>query len=131
MPDTASSMLTVPKTACVGSPEGDVRGAIAHKQERGTLEGLGGAEPISNEDLLMLDCDKPDFVDNSSDDDGTHKRQHVLLSPQLTPLQRVHQRLGPLSVSGIRTLVKSGISKCNRSTGPVSNYNVAFFIKGT
>jgi glutamate dehydrogenase (NAD(P)+) len=40
------------------SPKGiDVAAAIAHKQERGTLEGLGGVEAISNEDLVLLDCD--------------------------------------------------------------------------
>jgi len=35
----------------------DIPSAIAHKQERGTLKGLGGVEPISNEELLLLDCD--------------------------------------------------------------------------
>jgi glutamate dehydrogenase (NAD(P)+) len=42
----------------VYNPNGiDIPSAIAHKQERGTLQGLGGVEPISNEDLLLLDCD--------------------------------------------------------------------------
>jgi glutamate dehydrogenase (NAD(P)+) len=42
----------------VYNPDGiDVPSAIAHKQERGTLKGLGGVEPISNEELLLLDCD--------------------------------------------------------------------------
>jgi len=35
----------------------DVPSAIAHKQERGTLQGLGGVEAITNEDLLLLDCE--------------------------------------------------------------------------
>ena len=35
----------------------DVRSAIAHKQEHGTLEGLADVSPISNDDLLLLDCD--------------------------------------------------------------------------
>jgi glutamate dehydrogenase (NAD(P)+) len=35
----------------------DIPSAIAHKQERGTLKGLGGVEPISNEELLLLECD--------------------------------------------------------------------------
>jgi glutamate dehydrogenase (NAD(P)+) len=35
----------------------DVQAAIAHKQERGTLQGLAGVEPISNDELLLLDCD--------------------------------------------------------------------------
>jgi glutamate dehydrogenase (NAD(P)+) len=35
----------------------DITAAIAHKQESGTLSGLRGTEPISNEDLLLLECD--------------------------------------------------------------------------
>ncbi|HEY3207172.1 MAG TPA: Glu/Leu/Phe/Val dehydrogenase [Gaiellaceae bacterium] len=35
----------------------DVAAAIAHKQETGALEGLRGTQTISNEDLLLLDCD--------------------------------------------------------------------------
>jgi glutamate dehydrogenase (NAD(P)+) len=35
----------------------DVQAALAHKRETGTLQGLRGAEPISNEDLLLLECD--------------------------------------------------------------------------
>lgn len=35
----------------------NVPAAIAHAQETGRLEGLPGAEPISNEDLLRLPCD--------------------------------------------------------------------------
>jgi glutamate dehydrogenase (NAD(P)+) len=35
----------------------DIRSAIAHKQERGTLQGLGAVESITNEELLLLDCD--------------------------------------------------------------------------
>ncbi|HSS74557.1 MAG TPA: Glu/Leu/Phe/Val dehydrogenase [Gaiellaceae bacterium] len=35
----------------------DVRSAIAHQQEHGTLQGLADVEPISNDDLLLLDCD--------------------------------------------------------------------------
>jgi glutamate dehydrogenase (NAD(P)+) len=35
----------------------DVQAAIAHKQETGVLEGLRGAQMISNEELLLLDCD--------------------------------------------------------------------------
>jgi glutamate dehydrogenase (NAD(P)+) len=42
----------------VYNPKGiDIPSAIAHKQERGTLQGLGGVESISNEELLVLDCD--------------------------------------------------------------------------
>jgi glutamate dehydrogenase (NAD(P)+) len=40
------------------NPEGiDIAAAIAHKEERGTLEGLRGAEAISNDELLLLECD--------------------------------------------------------------------------
>jgi glutamate dehydrogenase (NAD(P)+) len=42
----------------VYNPNGiDVPSAIAHKQERGTLKGLAGVEPVTNEELLLLDCD--------------------------------------------------------------------------
>jgi glutamate dehydrogenase (NAD(P)+) len=40
------------------NPNGiDVMAAIAHKQETGSLQGLRGAESITNEELLYLDCD--------------------------------------------------------------------------
>src|SRR4051795_1695586 len=40
------------------NPNGiDVAAAIAHKQETGSLAGLKGAEEITNEELLLLDCD--------------------------------------------------------------------------
>jgi glutamate dehydrogenase (NAD(P)+) len=40
------------------NPDGlDIPAAIAHKQEVGALAGLRGAEAISNDDLLLLDCD--------------------------------------------------------------------------
>jgi glutamate dehydrogenase (NAD(P)+) len=40
------------------NPKGiDIRSAIAHKQEHGTLKGLAEVEPISNAELLLLDCD--------------------------------------------------------------------------
>jgi glutamate dehydrogenase (NAD(P)+) len=35
----------------------DVAAALALKQETGSLRGLAGSEPISNDDLLLLDCD--------------------------------------------------------------------------
>jgi glutamate dehydrogenase (NAD(P)+) len=35
----------------------DVDAAIAHKREHGTLAGAPGTEEITNEDLLLLDCD--------------------------------------------------------------------------
>jgi glutamate dehydrogenase (NAD(P)+) len=40
------------------NPNGiDIPSAIAHKQERGTLKGLGGVEAITNDELLVLGCD--------------------------------------------------------------------------
>jgi glutamate dehydrogenase (NAD(P)+) len=40
------------------NPKGiDVSAALAHKGETGSLAGLRGAEPISNDDLLLLECD--------------------------------------------------------------------------
>ncbi len=35
----------------------DVQAAVAHKQESGALAGLKGAEAITNEELLRVDCD--------------------------------------------------------------------------
>src|SRR4029079_17242244 len=40
------------------NPKGiDIRSAIAHKQEHGTLRGLADVEAIPNDALLLLDCD--------------------------------------------------------------------------
>ena len=42
----------------VYNPKGiDVPAALAHKQERGVLEGLANAEAITNEELVELQCD--------------------------------------------------------------------------
>jgi glutamate dehydrogenase (NAD(P)+) len=42
----------------VHNPDGiDVPAAVAHKQERGTLAGLANAQPVSNEELLEVECD--------------------------------------------------------------------------
>ena len=35
----------------------DVRAALAHKQDTGSLEGFAGAEAITNDELLLVDCD--------------------------------------------------------------------------
>jgi glutamate dehydrogenase (NAD(P)+) len=35
----------------------DIPSVIAHKQETGTLSGFRGADPISNEDILTVECD--------------------------------------------------------------------------
>jgi glutamate dehydrogenase (NAD(P)+) len=40
------------------NPKGlDLPGVLAHKSEHGTLAGFAGGDAISNEDLLLLDCD--------------------------------------------------------------------------
>jgi glutamate dehydrogenase (NAD(P)+) len=45
-------------TAGLYNPQGiDIPTALAHKQETGTLGGLRGAEAITNEELLHVDCD--------------------------------------------------------------------------
>jgi glutamate dehydrogenase (NAD(P)+) len=45
-------------TAGLYNPKGiDIPAALAHKQETGTLAGLRGADAISNDDLLHVDCD--------------------------------------------------------------------------
>jgi glutamate dehydrogenase (NAD(P)+) len=45
-------------TVGLHNPNGvDVAAAIAHKQETASLAGLKGAEEITNEELLLLDCD--------------------------------------------------------------------------
>ena len=42
----------------VYNPNGvDIQAALAHKQETGALAGLRGVEQISNEELVLLDCD--------------------------------------------------------------------------
>jgi glutamate dehydrogenase (NAD(P)+) len=35
----------------------DIATVVAHKREHGTLAGVKDAEPISNDDLILLDCD--------------------------------------------------------------------------
>ncbi len=35
----------------------DMAAVLAHKQETGALEGLRGADSVTNEELLLLDCD--------------------------------------------------------------------------
>ena len=35
----------------------DVQAALAHKKDSGSLEGLSGAETITNDELLLVDCD--------------------------------------------------------------------------
>ncbi len=60
----------------VYNPKGiDIPSAIAHKQERGTLKGLGGVEPITNEDMLLLECDilAPCGLEQVITEDNAHR----------------------------------------------------------
>ncbi len=54
----ASIVAVSDSTGGVHNPAGlDVQAAVEHKRRHGSLEGLDGAEPITNEELLLLDCD--------------------------------------------------------------------------
>jgi len=45
-------------TAGLYNPKGiDISAALAHKQETGTLRGLRGADEVTNDELLLVDCD--------------------------------------------------------------------------
>jgi glutamate dehydrogenase (NAD(P)+) len=56
--DGAKVIAISDSSAGLHNPNGiDVQAAIAHKHETGTLAGFRGAEPISNEELLLLECD--------------------------------------------------------------------------
>jgi glutamate dehydrogenase (NAD(P)+) len=56
--DGAKVIAISDSTAGLHNPNGiDVQSAFAHKRETGTLEGFRGTEPITNDDLLLLDCD--------------------------------------------------------------------------
>jgi glutamate dehydrogenase (NAD(P)+) len=56
--DGASVVAISDSTVALHNPNGvDVHAAFAHKRETGTLDGLKGAERITNDDLLLLDCD--------------------------------------------------------------------------
>jgi len=56
--DGATVIAVSDSVAGLYNPKGvDVQAAIAHKRETGALTGFRGAEAISNDDLLLLDCD--------------------------------------------------------------------------
>ena len=56
--DGAKVIAISDSTGGVYNPNGiDVTLALAHKQETGRLEGLKDTEPVTNEELLLLDCD--------------------------------------------------------------------------
>jgi glutamate dehydrogenase (NAD(P)+) len=56
--DGAKVIALSDSTGGVHNPNGiDVGLAIAHKQETGRLEGLKDTEPVTNEELLLLECE--------------------------------------------------------------------------
>jgi glutamate dehydrogenase (NAD(P)+) len=56
--DGAKVIALSDSSTALHNPNGiDVQAAFAHKRETGSLGGLRGAEEITNEELLLLDCD--------------------------------------------------------------------------
>ncbi|MFL6010269.1 MAG: Glu/Leu/Phe/Val family dehydrogenase [Gaiellaceae bacterium] len=56
--DGAQVIAISDSTVGLHNPNGvDVQAALAHKRETGTLSGFRGAEAITNEELLLLECD--------------------------------------------------------------------------
>src|SRR6266705_5529297 len=56
--DGANVIAISDSTAGLHNPNGiDVQAALVHKRETGTLAGFRGAEAISNDELLLLECD--------------------------------------------------------------------------
>jgi glutamate dehydrogenase (NAD(P)+) len=56
--DGAQVVAISDSTTALHNPNGiDVQAAFAHKRETGSLAGLKGADEITNEELLLVDCD--------------------------------------------------------------------------
>jgi glutamate dehydrogenase (NAD(P)+) len=56
--DGAKVVAVSDSSSGLHNPNGlDVQAALAHKRETGTLAGFRGAEAITNDDLLLLECD--------------------------------------------------------------------------
>jgi len=56
--DGATVVAISDSTTGLYNPKGiDIQAALAHKRETGSLAALKGAEPITNEELLLVDCD--------------------------------------------------------------------------
>ncbi len=56
--DGATIVALSDSTSGIYNPDGiDVGAALEHKREAGTLVGLNGSEEITNEELLVIDCD--------------------------------------------------------------------------
>ena len=56
--DGAKVVAVSDSTSGLHNPNGvDVQAALAHKRETGSLEGFRGADAVTNDELLLLDCD--------------------------------------------------------------------------
>ncbi len=56
--DGAKVIAVSDSTSGLHNPNGiDIQAALVHKHETGSLAGFRGAEPIGNDELLLLDCD--------------------------------------------------------------------------
>ena len=56
--DGASVIAVSDSSGGLYNPNGlDIPSVLAHKKETGMLHGFRGAEPLTNEELLLLDCD--------------------------------------------------------------------------
>jgi glutamate dehydrogenase (NAD(P)+) len=56
--DGAKVVAISDSTAGLHNPNGiDVQSAFAHKRETGSLEGFRGADAVTNEELVLLECD--------------------------------------------------------------------------
>ena len=56
--ESARVIAVSDSTSGVYDPKGiDVAAALAHKRQTGSLRGLPGADPVTNEELVLLDCD--------------------------------------------------------------------------
>jgi glutamate dehydrogenase (NAD(P)+) len=56
--DGATIVALSDSTGGIYNPDGiDVGAALEHKREAGTLAGMGGCEEVTNEELLVVDCD--------------------------------------------------------------------------
>jgi glutamate dehydrogenase (NAD(P)+) len=56
--DGAKVVAVSDSTSGLHNPNGiDVQAALAHKRETGALEGFRGADAVTNDELLLLECD--------------------------------------------------------------------------
>jgi glutamate dehydrogenase (NAD(P)+) len=67
----------------------DVRVALTHKAETGALAGLPGTDPVTNEELLLLDCDllAPCALEQViSEENAPHIKAHIICEGANGPL---------------------------------------------